>query len=165
MNSVANDQTKVLQFSAFHVHGWGTSCEVSKAVSCSYSQTPSTSFELCSSNSCGTSQYLLTCNKLFFHDFIRWAQLAWEKTTPKWKRKYFDEERLQLLGLHSLQRRRLQAGLISALKIFKGLLDINPNLFFLPPARRGLRGRPFKVLQGANHRRRRGSAFLARVVK
>ncbi len=50
------------------------------------------------------------------------------------------EERLQRLGLHSLQRRRLQADLITAFKIFTGLLDIDPNLFFLPPARRGLEG-------------------------
>ncbi len=59
------------------------------------------------------------------------------------------EERLQRLNLHSLQRRRLQADLITAFTIFKGLLDIDPNLFFLPPARCGLRGQPYKVLQGA----------------
>ncbi len=56
------------------------------------------------------------------------------------------EERLQRLGLHSLQRRRLRADLITVFKIFKGLVDIDPNLFFLPPTRRGLRGHPFKVL-------------------
>ncbi len=75
------------------------------------------------------------------------------------------EERLQRLGLHSLQRRRLRDALITAFKIFKGLLDIDPNLFFLPPARRGLRRHPFKVLQGASRLRRRGSAFSVRVVK
>ncbi len=75
------------------------------------------------------------------------------------------EERLQRLDLHSLQRRRLRDDLITAFKIFKGLLDIDPNLFFLPLARRGLRGHPFKVLRGASHRRRRGSAFSVRVVK
>ncbi len=64
-----------------------------------------------------------------------------------------------------LVRRRPRADLITDFKIFKGLLDIDPNLFFLPPARRGFRGHPFKVLQGANHRRRRGSAFSVRVVK
>ncbi len=74
------------------------------------------------------------------------------------------EERPQRLSLHSLQRRRLRADLITAFKIFKGLLDIDPNLFFLPPARRGLGGHPFKVLQGASLRRRRGSAFSLRVV-
>ncbi len=58
-----------------------------------------------------------------------------------------------------------QADLITAFKLFKGLLDIDPNLFFLPPARRGLRGHPYKVLQGASHRRRRGSAFSMRIVK
>ncbi len=56
------------------------------------------------------------------------------------------EEGLLRLGIHSLQRRRLRHELITAFKIFKGLLDIDPNLFFLPPARRGLRGYPFKVL-------------------
>ncbi len=75
------------------------------------------------------------------------------------------EERLQRLGLHSLLRRRLRDDLITAFKIFKGLLDIDLNLFFLPPARRGLRGHPYKVLQGASHRRRRTSAFSVRVVK
>ncbi len=43
------------------------------------------------------------------------------------------EERLQRLGLHSLQRQRLRADVITAFKIFTGLLDIDPNLFFLPP--------------------------------
>ncbi len=57
------------------------------------------------------------------------------------------EERQQRLGLHYLQRRRLWADLIIAFKIFTGLLDIDPNLFFLPPARRGLRGHPYKVLK------------------
>ncbi len=75
------------------------------------------------------------------------------------------EERLQRLSLNSLQRRRLRDDLITAFKIFNGLLDIDPNLFFLPPTRRGLRGHPFNVLQGASHRRRRGSAFSVRVVK
>ncbi len=37
--------------------------------------------------------------------------------------------------------------------------------FFLPASRRGLRGHPFKALQGVSHRRRRGSAFSMRVVK
>ncbi len=61
--------------------------------------------------------------------------------------------------------RSIVAYLITAFKIFKSLLDIDPNFFFLPSARRGLRGHPFKVLQGASHRRRRGSAFSVRVVK
>ncbi len=54
---------------------------------------------------------------------------------------------------------------MTAFKILKGLLDIDPNLFFLPPTRCGLRGHPFKALQGASHRRSRGSAFSVRVVK
>ncbi len=75
------------------------------------------------------------------------------------------EEMLQRLGLHSLQRGRLRADLIIAFKIFKGILDIDPNLFFLPPARRGLRGHPFKVLQGKSRLRRRGWGFSVRVAK
>ncbi len=39
------------------------------------------------------------------------------------------------------------------------------TFFFLPPTWRGLRGHPFKVLEGASHRRRRLSAFSVRVVK
>ncbi len=65
------------------------------------------------------------------------------------------EVRLQRLGLQSLKRRRLQADLISAFKIIMGLLDIDPNLFFLPPARRGLRGHLFKLPQGVSYRRMR----------
>ncbi len=75
------------------------------------------------------------------------------------------EEGLQRLGLHSLQRRRLRADLITSFKIFTGLLDIALNLLFLSPARRGLRGHPYKVPQGTSHRRRRESAFSTRVVK
>ncbi len=47
-------------------------------------------------------------------------------------------ERIQSLAT------RLRDDLIAAFKIFKGLLDIDPNLFFLPPARRGLRGHPLQ---------------------
>ncbi len=45
--------------------------------------------------------------------------------------------------------------LITALKIFKGLLDIDPNLVF----------HPYKVLQCTSHRQRIGSAFSVKVVK
>ncbi len=63
------------------------------------------------------------------------------------------------------QRPRIRVDLITALKIFTGPLDADPNLFFLPPSRRGLRGHPYKVLQDTNHRQRRGSAFSVRVVE
>ncbi len=52
-----------------------------------------------------------------------------------------------------------------------GLQDIHGSLgcwselVFLYPIRRGLRGNPYKVLQGTSHRRRRGVAFSAWVVK
>ncbi len=75
------------------------------------------------------------------------------------------QQRLQRLVLHFLQRRRLRVDLITAFKVFKGLLDIDPNLFFLLHARRGLRGHLNKVLQGASHCRSRGPAFSVRVVK
>ncbi len=45
------------------------------------------------------------------------------------------------------------------------LLDVDPNLFFLLPTRRGLRGHPCRVLQGTSHRPRTGSAFSVRVVR
>ncbi len=64
-----------------------------------------------------------------------------------------------------LQRRRLRVDLIAAFTIFKGLLNIDPNSIFLPPARRGLRGHPYKALQGVGHRRSTGCAFSVRVVK
>ncbi len=69
------------------------------------------------------------------------------------------EERLQRLGPHSLRRRRLWTDLIAAFKIFTGLLDIDLNFFFLPPARCGLSGHPYKVVQCAR------MAFSVRVVK
>ncbi len=56
------------------------------------------------------------------------------------------EERLQRLGLYSLQRRRPPVDLITAFKIFTDFLDIDPNLFFLPLARRGLKRDPYMVL-------------------
>ncbi len=43
--------------------------------------------------------------------------------------------------------------------IFTGLLDVDPNLFFLPPTLRSLRRRPIKVHLSTSHRLRRGSAF------
>ncbi len=58
------------------------------------------------------------------------------------------EEKLLWLGLHSLLRRRLRADLITALKISMGLLDMGQNLFFLPSFQQGLRGHPYKPLQG-----------------
>ncbi len=51
------------------------------------------------------------------------------------------------------------------LQDIQGLLNIDPNLVILPPARRDLRGHPYKVLQGASHRRIRGSLFSVWVVK
>ncbi len=74
------------------------------------------------------------------------------------------EVRLQRLDLHSFLRRRLRVDLITAVKVFTGLLDVDPNMFFLPPTRRDLRGHPYKVLQGTSHRLR-GSAFSVGVVK
>ncbi len=58
------------------------------------------------------------------------------------------EERLHRLSLHSLQRGRLRVGIIIAFNILTGLLDVDLNLFFPPPTRRGLSGTPtryFKV--------------------
>ncbi len=75
------------------------------------------------------------------------------------------EVRLKRLGLHSLKRRRLRADLITAFKIFTGLIDIDPNFVFLPPTRRDLKGHLYKVLQGASHCQRREWAFSVRVVK
>ncbi len=95
---------------------------------------------------------------------LEWIQrLATRLITGMRHRLY--EEKLQRLGLRSLQRQRLRVDLITVFKIFKSLLDIDPNLLFLPPARRGLRGHPFKVLQGASRLRWRGSEVSLRVVK
>ncbi len=69
------------------------------------------------------------------------------------------EERLQRPGHHSLKRRRLRADLITAFKIFKGLLDIHPSRSMRP------KRHPYKVLQGASHHQRGGSAFSVMVVK
>ncbi len=75
------------------------------------------------------------------------------------------KERLQRLGLQSLQRRRLRVDLITTFKTFTGLLDVDLNSFFLPPTPRGLRGHSYEVLQRTSHRRRRGSVFSMRGVK
>ncbi len=56
------------------------------------------------------------------------------------------EERLQWLGFYSLQRRQLRADLITAFKIFTGLLGVDPYLFILPATRRDLKGYSYKVL-------------------
>ncbi len=63
------------------------------------------------------------------------------------------------------QRQRLWTNLITAFKIFTGLLVVDPNLFFLPPTRWGLSGHSYNVLQGKRHRQRRESDFSVRVVK
>ncbi len=44
--------------------------------------------------------------------------------------------------------RQLRADLITAFKIFTGLFDIDPNLTFLLPTRRGLRGHPYRGTVG-----------------
>ncbi len=43
------------------------------------------------------------------------------------------EERLQRLGLHSLQRRQIRTDPITTFKKLRGLLDVDPNLSFFPP--------------------------------
>ncbi len=72
---------------------------------------------------------------------------------------------IQRLGMHSVQRRRLRADLITVFKIFTGPLGVNPNPFFLPHNLHDLRRHAYKVLHGKSHLRRRGSAFAVRVVK
>ncbi len=69
------------------------------------------------------------------------------------------------VGLHSLHRRRLSGDLIAVYKMFSGGLDLDTSLFFIPPVRPGLRGHPFKVLQGPSRRLRRKSSFSTRAVK
>ncbi len=75
------------------------------------------------------------------------------------------EERLRQLNLFSLERRRLQANLILAFKIFKGEVDLNPSKFFLRPSQAGLRGHTYRLLQGPSRLRRRSGAFSVRIVK
>ncbi len=48
--------------------------------------------------------------------------------------------KLQWLGLHSLQRQRLWSDLITAFKIFTGLLDIDLNFFSSLPLDAALEG-------------------------
>ncbi len=75
------------------------------------------------------------------------------------------KERLRQLNLFSLERRRLRADLIQAFKIFKGEVDFNPSEFFLRPPRAGLRGHPYRLLQGPSRFRRRSGAFSFRIVE
>ncbi len=72
------------------------------------------------------------------------------------------EERLQRLGLHSLQRQRLRANLFTVFKIFKCLFDIDPNLFSFLPLDGAYEGTPSSY---SKVRRRRGTAFSVRVAK
>ncbi len=74
------------------------------------------------------------------------------------------EERLRRLGLHSLRRRHLCGNLTVVYKMFFGGLDLDPSLFSIPPVRPGLRGHPFKVLQGHSRHLSRKSPFSTRVV-
>ncbi len=64
-------------------------------------------------------------------------------------------------GPSFFQLRRLRANLIIALKIFTGLSDTDPNIFFSPSHSTWLK----RVLQDNSHRRRSGSAFSMSVVK
>ncbi len=75
------------------------------------------------------------------------------------------EERLHQLNLFSPERRRLQADLILAFKIFKSEVDLNPADFFLHPPRARLRGHIYQLLQWPSRLRRRSGAFSVRVVK
>ncbi len=75
------------------------------------------------------------------------------------------EERLRQLNLLSRERRHLRADLILAFKIVKGEVNLNPSGFFLRPARAGLLGHTYRLLQGPSRLRRRSGAFSVRVVK
>ncbi len=70
------------------------------------------------------------------------------------------EERLRRLGLHCSCRRRHRGDLKVVLKMFSGGLDLDPSLFFIPPAWPG-----FNVLQCHGWGRRRKSPFSTRIVK
>ncbi len=74
-------------------------------------------------------------------------------------------ERLQRLGLHSLQRRWLWADLVSEFKISTGLLDVDLKFFFCLPLHVVLRGHPYKVLQVKSHLQRKLVAFSVGVLK
>ncbi len=49
--------------------------------------------------------------------------------------------------------------------MFSGGIDLDHSLLFIPPVRPGLRGHPFKVLQGPYRRLRRKLSFSIRLVK
>ncbi len=55
-------------------------------------------------------------------------------------RHFLYEKRLQRLSLHFLQRRRFPADLITALKMFAGLLDVDFNMLFSLPLDAALEG-------------------------
>ncbi len=74
------------------------------------------------------------------------------------------EERLHQFNSFSLERRRLRADLILAVKIFKEV-DINPSYFFLHPLLAGLRGYTRRLLQVPSRPRRKSGAFSVRAVK
>ncbi len=75
------------------------------------------------------------------------------------------EERIRQPNLFSLERRRLRADLILAIKVLKDDINLSPPEFPLHSHRTGLRGLAYIILQGPSGLRRRSSAFSVRVVK
>lgn len=74
------------------------------------------------------------------------------------------EERLLILGLPTLAERRLRGDLITTFRIQKGLMDVDPQLFFTPSHTPSLRGHPLKLFKHRSHTRRRAHAFSMRVI-
>ncbi len=57
---------------------------------------------------------------------------------------------------------RTNSNMLYQQRLCPDLLDVDPNLFFLPPTRGGLREHPYKVPQGKIHHRRGGSLNICR---
>ena len=85
---------------------------------------------------------------VYQHDIakIESVQRRFTKRLPGLKAKSYTE-RLELLSLQTLERRRLQADLVMLFKIKNGLIDINFNDLFINQQNSGTRGHDFKIMQ------------------
>ena len=96
-------------------------------------------------------------------DCVERVQRRFTKRLPGLKN-YSYGERLTLLGLQTLELRRLHIDLIMCYKIVFGLMDIRFNDFFcLSPSTR-TRGHPYKLYKNGHSKKAKNIFFTERIV-